>query len=123
MLQNFINKHFQVGEMYLEILQSPCVDTCEKCPKPKFIGLECHKIFKPIPGYSANGYSVTCLDQKSKIRILAWYSTFLWHGYNWKTFVAKIFESSLVFKNQAGITSQWTKSKIIWWICLGRADL
>lgn len=56
MLQNFINKYFEVGEMYLEVLQSPCVDTCEKCPKAKFIGLECHKIFKPIPGYSANGF-------------------------------------------------------------------
>ena len=30
MLHNVINRHFEVGEKYLEILLSPCVDTCEK---------------------------------------------------------------------------------------------
>lgn len=48
--------NFEFCEKCLQLLQSPCVDTCEKCPKAKFIGLECHKIFKPIPGYSANGF-------------------------------------------------------------------
>ena len=30
MLHNVTNRHFEVGEKYLEILLSPCVDTCEK---------------------------------------------------------------------------------------------
>ena len=49
MLQNFINRHF-------EVLQSPCVDTCEQCPKPKLICPKCHKIPKTKPDYSADCY-------------------------------------------------------------------
>ena len=45
-LQNFTNKHFKVGKKYLEFLQSPCVDTCEQCPKPTFISPKCHQIPK-----------------------------------------------------------------------------
>ena len=56
MLQNFINTHFEVEEKYLEFLQSPCVDTCEQCPKATIIGPKCHKIPKPMLDYSANGY-------------------------------------------------------------------
>lgn len=39
-LQNFINKHSEVEEKYLDFLRSPCVDTCEQCQKPTFIGLK-----------------------------------------------------------------------------------
>ena len=56
MLQNFINIHFEVGEKYLEFLQSPCVDTCEKCMKPTFIVPKSRKIPNLMPDYSADGY-------------------------------------------------------------------
>ena len=51
MLQNFINRHFEVGEKHLAFLQFPCVDTCEQCSKPTFTGPKCHKIPKPMPEY------------------------------------------------------------------------
>ena len=56
MLQNFIEIHFEIGEKYLKFLQCPCVDTCERCPKPTFICVKCHKIRKVMRDYSADGY-------------------------------------------------------------------
>ena len=56
MLRNFINRHFEVGEKYLEFLRSPYVDPCEQCPKSTFICPKYHKTSKPMPDYSTDGY-------------------------------------------------------------------
>ena len=55
-LQNFINKNLEVEEKYLTLSWSACVDTCEQCPKPTFIGPKCQKIPKPISHCSADRY-------------------------------------------------------------------
>ena len=82
-LQNFINKHSEVEEKYLDFLRSPCVDTCEQCQKPTFIGLKWHMIPKPKPDYSDDGYHYLAVsktqskmnDQKRKINDFSHMST------------------------------------------------
>lgn len=56
MLQTFADKHFEIGEKYLEYVRCSALESCMHCSETGWIGPICGRVPKPMPDYAADGY-------------------------------------------------------------------
>ena len=57
MLETFIEKHFEIGEKYLEYVRYACLDpSCYHCSALGWAGPVCSCIPKPMPNYNSSGF-------------------------------------------------------------------
>jgi hypothetical protein len=57
MLETFIEKHFEIGEKYLEYVRYACLDpSCYHCSALGWAGPVCSRIPKPMPNYNSSGF-------------------------------------------------------------------